>query len=114
MFRQTTSLYVDTQSARKSGAKAKVWLKWIHAEPVEVEYSQPRKTYKVEKALAIYNCAERTTLTLQVIDYAEIDGGEVVFNASAPDSPGRYTEVAPETIGESILNFVCRESSAKK
>ena len=106
--------YVDTQSIRKIGPKVKIWTKWVHTEPVEIKRTYPKKTYMVGKELSVFNCVERTTLTLRAIDYAEVDSLDVVRDASAPDIPSRYTEIAPETIGEIIFNFACKEPSKKK
>jgi hypothetical protein len=106
--------YADTQSLRRQGPKVKVWLKWINAAPADTDTVYPKKKYMSAKALSVYHCADRTAVTLQVIRYADADGGEVVETLNVSDKPENYSELAPETIGESILNYVCKASPPSK
>ena len=107
--------YVDTQSLRRAGPKVKVWLKWINASPVETDTACPKKTYLSEKTLNIYHCVDRTSTGLQAIRYANADfSGEVVETAVVPEAKANYQELAPETIGESILLYVCKATTRTK
>jgi hypothetical protein len=102
------TVFLDTQSIRRTGSKVKVWLRWVHEKPREVKGSFPVKTFLSSKSLEVYNCAERTAATLQSIKYAEAGGGEVVESLTGSDTPNQYSELAPETIGEGVLEFVCK------
>ena len=107
-----TTVYVDTQSVRRNGSKVRIWLKWLYTSAPETS-GYPKKKYLAEKALDIYNCTERSSATLQIIRYANADAsGEVVESLSIPESKIEYRDLAPETIGERILNYVCRPSAA--
>ena len=109
-----TTVYADTQSMRRNGPKVKVWLKWVYAKALETK-SYPKKNYLSEKALAIYHCADRTSTTIQVIRYVDTDvSGEVVESASILEANVDYHDVAPETIGESILDYVCSPNAINK
>ena len=108
------SVYVDTQSLRRSGAKVKVWTKWVYAKPWEVKGSYPAKTYQSSKQLSVYHCEERTTVTLQITRYVDSETAEVADDASGADMASRYSEVAPDTIGESLLEFACQRTATKK
>ena len=110
-----TVAFVDVQSLRRTGPKVKVWIKWINSTAVETDTVYPKKTYKSEKNLVIYNCEDRTSIGLQAIRYANVDvSGEVVETITAQESKGGYRELAPETIGESIMNYVCKATSGGK
>ena len=92
---------------RRSGPKVKVWLRWTHTKAVETS-GYPKKSYMSEKALAIYHCADRTSATIQVIRYADAEtSGEIVETISVPETRAGYRDLAPETIGEKILEYVC-------
>ena len=108
--------YVDTQSLRRTGPKVKVWLKWVNASPVETDTVYPKKKYMSAKTLNVYHCTDRTLAGIQSIRYANADAtGEVVETVSIAEAKAEYTDLAPETIGESILVYVCKvTSSAKK
>ena len=102
-----TKVYVDTQSMGRKGAKARIWLKWQNTKPSETA-GYPKKSYLSEKALAIYDCPARSSATIQVIRYSDVDtSGEVVESLSVPVERAQFRDVAPETIGEVILNYVC-------
>ncbi len=107
--------YADTQSMRRTGPKVKVWLKWVNASPVETSTVFPKKTFLSEKTLAVYHCSDRSSTTLQVIRYANADfTGEVVESLNGQDTPSSYRDLAPETIGESILNYACKATAGTK
>lgn len=109
-----TTVYVDTQSMRRNGPKVKVWLKWTHAKPAETS-SYPKKAYLSEKQLDIYHCEDRTSATVQAIRYAGADAmGEVVESPSISETSAQFRDLAPETIGESILEYVCTATATAK
>lgn len=109
-------VYIDKQSLRRAGQKVKAWVKWEFTKPKELAGTFPKQMYQASKELSIYNCADRTTLTLQATRYTEIEMVTVVEDISIKDIPSSYYEVAPDTIGEALLEFSCREgkASAKK
>ena len=107
--------YADIQSMRRTGPKVKVWLKWVNASPVETSTVFPKKTFLSEKTLAVYHCIDRSSTTLQVIRYANADfTGEVVESLNGQDTQSAYRDLAPETIGESILNYACKATAGAK
>jgi hypothetical protein len=107
--------YVDTQSLRRNGLKVKVWLKWVNASPVDTDTIYPKKKYMSAKTLNIYHCTDRTLAGIQSIRYANADAsGEVVETVSVAEARAEYTDLAPETIGESILVYVCKATSGTK
>ncbi len=106
--------FLDVQSVRRTGTRAKVWVKWVHATPVALRDVYPERMYSSSKTLEIYDCAERSSTTIQQILYAEEDGGEVVKSYSIPEKSASFEEVVPESIGESLLGAACNRSTSKK
>ena len=106
--------HADTQSMQRNGQKVKVWLKWTYAKAEETK-TYPKKSYMSEKTLAIYHCTDRSSTTIQVIRYADsFASGEVVESISIPEVSAEYRDIAPETIGESILEYICIASAPGK
>lgn len=103
----SVTTYVDTDSMRRAGPKVKTWLKWEWSKPEAVPNTYPEKTYQLEKQLQISDCVAGTLAVVQGIRYASLDGADVVDSYSIPEVKATYTEVVPETIGESILKFAC-------
>jgi len=110
----TTEAFIDKQSLRRTGQKVKVWSKWEYSEPMEVRASYSKKTYLASKELDIYDCSERTSLTTQQTLYGTPDMDSVVGSFSSPDFPHLYSEVVPDSIGEAILEFACKETAHTK
>ena len=109
-----TMAFADTQSMRRNGSKVKVWLRWANTKSSETN-GYPKKTYFSEKALAIYDCADRKSATIQVIRYSDTDAsGEVVESISIPEASAAFRDLAPETIGENILEYVCTATALSK
>lgn len=105
--------FVDKQSLRRTGSKVKAW--------VRVNYSTPRdsgdskKKFQSAVSLSMHNCADRTSSTLQVAQYSSIGGtGETVWSMTCEDKPSTYSDVIPETIGEAVLEYVCKATAPKK
>jgi hypothetical protein len=89
-------LYIDRQSIRAmpNGYK-RAWLQFILSEANE-DGNTKFKTYTE------YNCIEKQSRNLSIIFYK---GEDVTFNGSRV---GNWTYVAPESLEESLLQFVCR------
>ncbi len=106
-------IYGDKQSIRTQGNSVKLWLKWVYDTPQEVEHTYPVKKYTSTKSLDVYNCQDRTSTTLQTVRYSE--DGSVVDSQIWKDLKSAYSEIVPDTIGESILDYVClRKKSTNK
>lgn len=103
---------VDASSIVTVGKFHKAWFKWTNTEPqkmpvsVRAEYSVD--TYHVQISLEYFNCAERTSATVQSV-YRNKEGG-VVGSGNIPAANASYVEVVPESVGESMLERVCAKT----
>ena len=107
-------VFVDKDSIRRNGSRVKSWLKWQWTQPAEIPNSYPTKKYQSEKQLQVSDCANNTLAIAQGIMYSDATGDEVVESYTIAERAWKFSEAAPETIGESIIKFVCRASAPKK
>lgn len=101
-------VFVDRDSLRRNGTKVKSWLKWQWSKPTEVPDTYPPKLYQLERQLQVSDCANNNLAIAQGVMYSDASGNEVVASYTYQEKTWRFTEVVPETIGESIIKFVCK------
>ena len=109
----SVTVSVDKDSMRKVGTKLRTWLKWEWVKPQEVPNTYPSKTYKTEKQLQVSDCANGTLAIAQGVQYSTDSNGEVVNSYNFDERAWRFSEAAPETIGESILLFACKATAKR-
>ena len=106
------TVFVDTESIRRVGNRVRTWLKWKWAKPQAVPGSYPSKTYQSEKQLQVSDCKDRTLAIAQGIRYAAPDDGDVVDSYTIEEKAWKFSEAAPETIGETLIRFACKPPSS--
>lgn len=100
--------FVDAKTVIRSKPVRSAWI--VTSYPS----SQKPDGYSVEgyqstKEQWIFNCQDRSIATLQVIRYNKMDAqGNIVFSRSIDKSKAVLDSVAPETIGEVILEAICK------
>jgi hypothetical protein len=107
-------VFVEKTTITPKGAKLKVWAKWVYAEPRVVPGSVPPKLFQSAQSLSFYDCAERKSAAIQEIHYSEKNGGTTLKAESILEGMARFEEIAPDSIGESILEFACYQVSKRK
>jgi hypothetical protein len=107
-------VFVEKTTITPKGAKLKVWAKWVYVKPRVVPGSIPPKLFKSAQSLSFYDCAERKSASIQEIHYSEKNGGTTLKSESILDSLAIFEEIAPDSIGESILQFACQQASKGK
>lgn len=105
---------VDTESLRRTGTKVKSWLQWQWSKPADVPNTYPVKLYQLERQLQISNCKDKTLAIAQGVRYADVNGNEVVDSYTIEEKFWQFSEAAPETIGESIIKYVCKATAPKR
>ena len=108
------SLLIDKDSIRKNGKNVKAWAMWQYSQPQELPYLNPKKYYLSQKVLEVFDCVNVKFGASQIIDYADLNGGDVVDIVSTDEHLIKSIEPAPDTIGESLLNYVCNAAKKKK
>lgn len=101
-------VFVDTESLRRNGTQVRSWLKWQWSKPVDVPNSYPVKLYQLERQLQVSDCKNGTLAIAQGVRYADATGNDVVDSYTIPEKAWQFSEAAPETIGESIVKYVCK------
>ena len=95
---------VDRAGITREGATTKAWFRWNYAAP---QYTAgDKKAYRSAKQLNVFNCSKRQYAIAQQIGYEELDSmGDSVFHEAFRKL--EYVEVIPDSIGESMLEYVC-------
>ena len=100
-------MWVDRQSISMKGIYKKAWFK--------EEYTAPKKYWNFEydkaQTLYLFHCSERTLATTQRILYMN---GKVINSSSLNPKSADFQEAPPESIGETMLNSICRNSERSK
>lgn len=105
----TLQVYLDRQSVAKSGKLRKAWISYTYKESPSPTVSG--KNYKSTKSLELFSCAERTNATYQTVFYADDFGlGSVVNIWQIQPKIAVFSEVVPDSVGETMINTVCRIS----
>lgn len=104
------SVHVDRESLHRNVNFVKMWFQFIPDAPTDVPGVHSKKTYRSERVLYIFDCADRTSALMQAIYYAEANGGEVVGGATYDLTELSYKKQASGSIGEVLLVYACQES----
>ena len=108
------TVFVDTDSIRRNGTRVKTWLKWKWQKPQDVPGANPVRTYQFEKQLQVSDCKNGTLAIVQGIRYAGPDDGDAVDSYTIEERGWKFSEAAPETIGESLVKFACKPPPKRK
>lgn len=84
------------------------WKVWVKTDFEEYQSTQtyPVKKFKQVKYLQYFNCKEKTYTTTQWHAYG--DDGDVVESTNSKLNAGAFTDLVPDSIGDSVFSFVCR------
>ena len=107
-------MFTDTKAIRKTGNRVKTWLKWEKTKAQVIPGSYPAKTYLVEKQLQASDCQSCALAVVQGVRYKALDGDLVVDSYTVDEKIWKFSEVIPETIGETIINFACKKFDLKR
>jgi hypothetical protein len=84
------------------------------SKPTDVPNTYPVKLYQLERQLQVSDCKNVTLAIAQGVRYADVSGNEVVDNYTIEEKFWQFSEAAPETIGESIIKYVCKATAQKR
>lgn len=108
---ENSTVLIDRQSIRPAGDKLKAWILYNYSELQKnpfLSYDDTKK-YKSTKQLYYFNCRERTSVPVQFAFYDdELGNGKGVYSLSLDPLKVTYSDVIPDTIGESLINLVCK------
>ena len=93
------STYLDIHTVRRSGDRATVWQR--------IEYLRPQRQGHSETVTRWeYDCRNRTSELLRFVDWRA--DGTVVMSHTLPPSEREAEPVAPDSVGEDVLEIVCQ------
>ena len=107
------TVFIDTDSIRRNGTRVKTWLKWQWIKEQDIPNSYPPKRYLSEKQLQVSDCQRRTLAIAQGVRYSNAEGTDVIDSYAVEERKWQFTEVVPETIGETIVRVACKPSAKR-
>lgn len=106
-----SNIYVDLDSIAPSGKYWKAWIKTEY-EANQLTDTYPKKTYRSTKYLQIYDCVSKVAMIARWLAYDE--DGSVAESWAEDINPKLFVERVPDTVGENISSYVCKESAKLK
>lgn len=105
--------YISSNTKHRSNGITSAWFFWSLSDP-EASATQ-YVSMRSRKDQFYFNCTDGTMVTNQLIGYEDFDGGGRTLQSWAA-APGalHYTDVVPGSIGEMMLNLVCKTPKASK
>lgn len=101
-------VYIDVSSISHLDKFTKAWIEYSYPSEQAPGWYSNFKKYRSVKSLEYFACPERTSSTVQQVYYSEPMGaGDSVGSFTKPLSQAAFSEAAPDTIGEHMLNYVC-------
>lgn len=105
-------VWVDQSSLAQAGKYKKAWFRTWRSVDQQGNAYTTFKTYRWTKQLEYFSCQERTSSALQMLYYTgDVTSGEYIGSSSIKLAQASFDEIAPDTVGEQMLSFVC---TAKK
>jgi len=94
--------YADPTTKRRTGNLVRIWMLQDYPKP-EVVLGQ---AYYSDKMYRQYDCVERTSQSLQNTSFeGRMGSGQSLGTSTQPTS---VSFVAPDSIGDTLLNFACK------
>lgn len=107
-------VFVDKSSISSKGKYLKAWLIWDYIGTKKMEY-YPHKEYRSTKSLYYLDCSSNSVAISQSASYSgNFGAGESVDSYSNDISKLQFNDVVPDTIGETILKYVCKRGAIKQ
>jgi hypothetical protein len=105
---KTSTLYIDGQSIKKSGAITKAWLLTNYS---EAQTGSAKKSYLSQKLLVYVHCSRGLYAPVQGLLYGRHNGDGELVDMMTEESPIEYHDAAPGSFGDYVTNFVCAYSN---
>lgn len=101
------NVLVDLDSVSPRGKYWQAWFRWDYTESQTLK-TYPPSQYLSNKELNVFDCQSRTSAELQSVYYTGVSGmGDTAYSWSTTIEKAQMKDVIPETIGETMLRFVC-------
>lgn len=100
-------IFVDTSTVLQVGKYRKAWILWDYITPQKTP-DYPGVMYKSIKELDYYDCDSNQSAAIQELLYDDMAGlGKNVRSSGGTFYPWAMKDVAPDTVGQAMLKFVC-------
>ena len=101
-------LSIDTDSITQEGVLRKAWVRWEYIKPQLLPRSsteEPELYFVETLELSYYHCQQRKSALSRIIHRGS--DGKAVSNLARTTEELKYSEEAPDSLGEMMLEAVC-------
>lgn len=106
----STSIDIQSIELLKGGIR-KGWIKYLYDEP---QTDEAGKKYSQVMDQTFYACAERKVVTARQMLYGSAQEGRLVGDVIVEQKDLRFTDVIPDSVGESAYEFICAFKPKRK
>jgi hypothetical protein len=107
-------VYVHQSSLARTGKYKKAWVMWNYAAGQKT-VDHPVSAYQSAKWLEYFSCEERASANVQAIYYSGFAGtGDSVRSYKYTVGPTSFSEVVPDSVGDTVLNYICDDGKRRK
>jgi hypothetical protein len=108
------TVLIDKNSMARAGKYKKAWFQYSYDVDQAGNSSTSFKIYRSTKTLEYFDCEEHTSAQVQVAYYSAIFGaGDFLGSIAVKPQAASFTEVIPDTVGEVLLEFVCKGTATR-
>lgn len=101
--------FIDKNSLARAGKYKKAWLTYSFDGDQPGNAGSGFKSYRSSKALEYFDCEERTSASIQTAYYSAAFGtGDFLGSSVVKPQSAVFSEVIPDTVGETLLDYVCK------
>jgi hypothetical protein len=99
---------MDVASLVRDGPVVRAWLRVIYARPQD---GADGAKFLAMRSRQLFDCKNRRSAMRQMTTFAHPDFVKVVYAGSdAPDALLEWSDVAPDSVGERMLEFACSKA----
>ena len=108
------ALYVDKDSARRSGTETRAQLEWRWKALIDVPNADPPRQYRLERQIQITNCSNRSYAVSEGTRSADERGLDPLSSYKYIESALPYSVATPRTVRDQAVTYACAAEPAKK
>lgn len=105
---EAATIYVERDTIERNDGKSAAWTVWGHTTEQVNLHDEP---YRSARLLNEYDCAARTVLLVEIVEYVKpLGNGNVVRSYPGTDFDPR--PVSPGSVADEIMNAVCSPAAS--
>lgn len=107
------TVYVDFESIRGEGKFVYAWERYQYNKE-QTSNTPNGKPYRAALIFGSYNCEAKTYASLRFVTFSDEQRKQLAEDLETPKEAARHKAVIPETLGFSVLEYVCKQFNRLK